>query len=176
MTALEPASAVFLASAAVLGVAGVAKVLKPGDTSRALRMAGLPGHPWTVRSGGAVELAVSISAFALPGTLTGALVAFSYAGFAAFVATAIGRGWPLSSCGCFGRPDARPGPAHLVLNLAATAGACWWAIEPPASGWRIVDHQPGHGIALLVVSLVLAQLAYLVWTRPALSFVVGTRT
>jgi len=174
VTGLEPASAVFLASAVVLGVAGVAKAIKPADTSRALHIAGLPDRPWMVRSGGAAELAVAVFAVALPGALTGAVVACSYASFAVFVAVALRRGWPLSSCGCFGRPDSRPGLAHLVLNLAATAGACWWAADPPAGGWRIVDDQSWDGIALLVVTLVVAELAYLVWTRPARSLAVDT--
>lgn len=176
MSGLEPTSAVFLASAVTLGVAGVAKALKPADTARALHIAGLPSRPWMVRSGGAAELAVAVAAVALPSTLTGTLVACSYASFAAFVAAALRRGWPLSSCGCFGRPDAQPGLAHLVLNLAATAAACWWAVNPPAGGWRMLEDQPWDGIALLVVTLVVAGLAYLVWTRPTRSLADGTNT
>jgi hypothetical protein len=98
--------------------------------------------------------------------VTGGLVAASYAVFALFVLTALRRGWPLSSCGCFGRPDARPTYAHAVLNVGAAATAVWWALEAPDRAARFLSHQPWQGAPLLLVSLVIAGLAYLVWTNP----------
>lgn len=167
MSTLEPTSAVFIASLAILGAAGVAKVLNPDDTSRALQVAGLPAQRGLVRLGALAEIAIAIAAVLIPGALTGALVAASYASFASFVGLALLRGWPLASCGCFGRPDAKPGLSHLALDLGATACATWWALDPPRRSADLLSGQPWGGIALLTVSAVLAGLSYLIWTRPS---------
>jgi hypothetical protein len=150
----------------MLGAAGVAKAFRPADTARALRIAGIPAGRTAVRTGALLEIGVCLAALAAPGPVTGGLVAVSYAIFAVFVLTALRRGWPLSSCGCFGRPDARPTYAHAVLNVGAAATAVWWAVEAPGRAARFLSHQPWQGAPLLLVSLVIAGLAYLVWTNP----------
>ena len=167
MRTLEPTSAIFVASLAILGSAGIAKLFKPDDTARALRIAGLPAGRGLVRIGAAAEITVAIVALAIPGPLTGALVGASYGAFAGFVALALLRGWPLASCGCFGRPDTQPGLSHLALDLGATAFAIWWALEPPRSIADLVSGQPWSGVALILVSAVVAGLAYLIWTKPS---------
>lgn len=159
-------TAPFLAASAVLAGAGVAKILRPDDTARALQIAGLPHHRRLVRIAAAGEVAVGAAAVAAPGPLTGALVAAAYAGFAAFVAVALLRGWPLSSCGCFGRPDSRPAYPHVALNAAAAAAAAWWAGVAPGRIGPLFVHSPWHGGPLALVSIVIAGLAYLVWTNP----------
>lgn len=159
-------TAPFLAASVVLAAAGVAKLARPDDTARALRIAGLPHHRRLVRAGAAGEVAIGVAALALPGAVTGGLVAAVYAAFAAFVAVALAQGWPLSSCGCFGRPDARPGYPHLVLNVAAAAVAAWWAVVAPGRIGPLFVHGPWHGGPLALVALVIAGLAYLVWTNP----------
>ena len=159
-------TAPFLASAVLLAGAGAAKLWRPDDTARALRVAGLPAHRRLVRAGALVELAVGVAAVAAPGPMTGALVAAAYASFTAFVAVALVRGWPLSSCGCFGRADARPGYPHLVLDAAATATAVWWAVTAPDRIGPVLAHSPWRGWPLLLVTAVVAGLAYLVWTNP----------
>lgn len=163
---LPPITAPYLAVCALLGVAGVAKAVRPGDTANALRAA-----PALVRAGAIVEIAVAVAAFAAPGPVTGALVAASYIGFAVFVVLALRRGWALSSCGCFGRPDTPPTVAHAVLNAAAAASAVWWAVawrggEASSRLGQLFFHQPWHGGPLALVTVVLAGLAYLVWTDP----------
>src|SRR5262249_26684526 len=106
-----------------------------------------------------------------PGVLTGALVAVAYGLFAGFIIVALRRGWALTSCGCFGRPDNPPTIAHAVLNIGAAACAVWWAVAWPAGFGvshlvRLVFHEPWHGGPLVLVSAVVAGLAYLVWTDP----------
>ena len=159
-------TAPFLAASVILAGAGVAKLLRPDDTARALLIAGLPHHRRLVRAGAAAEVAVGMAAVAVPGPLSGALVATAYAAFAGFVAVALVRGWPLSSCGCFGRPDARPGYPHLVLNAGAAAAAVWWSVVAPGRVAPLFVHGPWHGGPLALVSVVIAGLAYLVWTNP----------
>lgn len=144
----------------------MAKLYRPDDTARALQVAGLPGHRRLVRAGAAGEVAVAVAAVAAPGPVTGALVAAVYLAFAGFVGVALVRGWPLSSCGCFGRPDARPGYQHLLLDAGAAAVAGWWARRAPSRIGAVFVHSPGHGLPLGLVAAVIAGLAYLVWTNP----------
>lgn len=159
-------TAPFLAASAVLAGAGLAKLWRPDDTARALLIAGLPHHRRLVRAGAVAEIAVGFAAVAAPGPATGSLVAASYAAFALFVAAALVKGWPLSSCGCFGRPDARPGYPHLLLDAAAAAVAVWWAVTADGRIGTLFVHSPWHGVPLALVTVVIAALAYLVWTNP----------
>jgi hypothetical protein len=185
---LPATAAPYLAATVLLGAAGVAKIVRPSDTANALRTAGqssrrLPSQ-WLhvhrlqalVRIGAAGEVALAVAAVVVPGALTGALVAAVYGGFALFVGLALQRGWALSSCGCFGRPDTRPTPAHAALNVGAAVSAVWWAATWGAaplgvgSGLgrlgRLFVHEPWHGAPLGLLIVVLCGLAYLIWTDP----------
>jgi hypothetical protein len=162
-------TAPFLAATVLLGAAGAAKLARPDDTARALHAAGLPLGRQAVRLGALGELAVAVAAVALPGPWTGALVALSYAAFAGFVIVALVKGWPLASCGCFGRPDTRPTPAHAGLDLAAAGVAVWWAAVVNGPFRDLIRHEPWGGGPLLLVTGVIAGLAYLVWTNPLTS-------
>ena len=155
-------TAPFLAAVALLAAAGAAKLWRPGDTAGALRVAGLPAHRNLVRAGAGGELAIAVAAVLAPGPLTGGLVAAAYAGLTLFVATALVRQWPIASCGCFGRPDSRPGFMHLLLDAGATVAAVCWAVRAPAHLGHLFVRSPGLG----VVSAVIAGLAYAIWTNP----------
>src|SRR5579871_2899030 len=96
-----------LVAAVLLVWAGAAKAWRPGDTARALAVAHLPATPAAVRALALVEVAVGVGAVVAGGPALAAM-ACSYGGFAAFVGVALRQGWPLSSCGCFGEPDAPP--------------------------------------------------------------------
>lgn len=168
-----PVAAPFLAATVVLGGAGLAKLWRPADTARALQAAGLRVSWNTVRLGALAEVALSVAALVTPGALTGALIAAAYAGFAGFVLVAMARGWPLSSCGCFGRADSRPGYQHAVLDLGASVVAVWWAATGPGRLGPLFVHQPWHGVPLALVTAVIAGLAYLIWTNPLSQEVAG---
>jgi hypothetical protein len=168
---LPPVTAPFVAATVLLGAAGVAKTFRPADTASALRAAGIPASRALVRAGAAAEIGLAAWALAVPGPVTGALVAAAYAIFAVFVVVALRRGWALASCGCFGRPDTPPTVAHAALNAGAAASAVWWAAAwPGGSGesrlGRLFFHQPWHGVPLVLVTLVVTGMAYLVWTNP----------
>ncbi len=162
-------TAPFLAATVVLTAAGVAKLVRPDDTARALQAAGLPLGRRAVRAGAIGEVAVAVAAVAVPGPWTGGLVAASYAGFAVFVMLALAKGWPLASCGCFGRPDTRPTKVHALMNLAAAAVAAWWATVAEGPARDLLHHEPWGGGPLLLVTAVIAGLAYLIWTSPLTS-------
>ena len=171
MTGVPAVTAPFLAATAALAAAGVAKLWRPDYTARALQVTGLRvggrrvGRT-EVRAGAAAEVVVAVMAVVLPGPVTGALVAAAYAGFAGFVLLALRRGWPLSTCGCFGRPDTTPGYPHAALNAGAAAVAAWWAAVAPGHMGRLFVHQPWDGLPLALISAVIAGLAYLIWTNP----------
>jgi DoxX len=151
----------YLAAGMLLVAAGLAKVRRPADTSIALRRAGLPVPEWAVRAGAAAEVAAGCWAFT-SGRAAAGLVALSYLGFAGFVALALRRGSPVSSCGCFGRPDSPPTVSHIVLNLAAAATAAWMAFHAHPDAVSVLRHQPLTGVPLLLLMGAVAYLAYLV--------------
>jgi hypothetical protein len=168
---MPPVSVPFLAATLLLGAAGVAKARRPATTVHALRVTGVVVPAKWVQAGAAAELALAVAALMIPGLVTGMLMAVTYAGFAAFVVVALWKGWPLGSCGCFGRPDTPPTAAHAVLNAAAAASAVWWALAWSGKGGadqlaRVFFQQTWHGAPLLLLVLVVTGLAYLVWTDP----------
>jgi hypothetical protein len=158
-----------LAGAGLLGVAGAAKVVRPHGTVRGLRQVGLPAAPSAVRALAAAEVVVALTAATVGGRIGAAGVAASYATFTVFVVTALARGWPLSSCGCFGEPDSPPSVAHVVVDaaLALVAGAA--AVAGGPAPIVLVSHRPGWGAAVVALAVVTAGLAQLALTRlPAL--------
>ena len=74
-------------------------------------------------------------------------VALVYAGFAGFVGLAMSRRLPIASCGCFGKADTPPTWIHLVINLAAIAGAIAYATAGGNSLPSVLGQQPLAGIA-----------------------------
>jgi hypothetical protein len=159
-------TAPFLAATVVLAAAGVAKLRRPDDTARALHTASIPLGRMAVRAGAVAEIVVAVAALVVPSPITGALVAASYAAFAVFVLVALRRGWPLASCGCFGRPDTAPHRSHAVLNVGAAAAAVWWAAVAPDHLGSLFHHETAGGAPLILITAALAGLAYLVWTNP----------
>jgi hypothetical protein len=159
----------FLAAAGLLVLAGVPKLKDPMPLVRALRSARLPASRGLVRVLAAVEVLVGIGAIVHPGRATAAAVSASYLAFTAFVALTLRRGGVLGSCGCFGRPDTPPTPAHLAVTalLAATAGAL--STTPPSAPlWALTpEHVALVGFALLVGWLAYLVMAVLPATTPA---------
>lgn len=164
-----------LVAALLLAGAGTAKARRPHDTARALRRAGLPvgAGGGVVRTVAVAEVVIGIAAMFVSGPAPAIAVAASYGAFAVFLALALGRGWSLSSCGCFGEPDTPPTALHLVLDVALAAGAALSATARRAP-LAEVAHRPLWGVGLLAVSVVTAGLVYLVMARlPHLKVVSG---
>ena len=143
----------FAAFAVLLAIAGVAKAVRPLPTSRALRAAGLPSRAGLVRLLGAGEATLAVIALLVAGPVPAALVAMSYASFAAFVGYAKVRGLAISSCGCFGKPDTPPTAAHLVVNAAAAVLAGAAALSPGRSPLGQLAHSPGAGVPFTMLVL-----------------------
>jgi hypothetical protein len=160
----------FAAFALLLILAGAAKALRPLPTVRALRSVQLPSSILAVRLLGAGEAVLAVLALVTAGPIAAALVAISYASFAAFVFYARARGGTISSCGCFGKADSPPTAAHIVVNLAAAVTAAAAAVWPAGSPLEELAHSPGAGVPLTALILVTTGLAYLAvaeWPRLA---------
>jgi hypothetical protein len=151
----------YAAAAALLVVAGAPKTVKPGTTVLALRSVRMPAASWLVRVLGAAEVVIGTAALTVGGRAPAALVALSYAGFAAFVALAMARGGVLSSCGCFGKPDTPPTRLHLTMNLLAAGLAAAVATAPAAGLPAVVADQPLAGVPFLMLTATCVWFAYL---------------
>jgi hypothetical protein len=167
----------YLAACVLLVAAGAAKVLRPGDTARALAdTVPLPLRPMrsAVRAGALAEAILGAVALLRPGPATAGLVAASYLAFALYVATVSARGGPLASCGCFGTPDTPAMPIHVVMDLLlAGSAALVAATVGPGTLTGVLAGQPWHGIPLVLLSLLCAWL--LVLTLGSLARVEGAR-
>jgi hypothetical protein len=121
-------------AALLLLAAGAMKVADPTRTVGALAARGWTVAPVAVRVGALAEAVLGAAVLAIGGQVLPALVAASYAGFAWFVAGALQSGAPVGTCGCFGRPDTPPRPAHVVVDagfaVAALVGAAV-GVDPP---------------------------------------------
>ena len=152
----------YFAAALLLAVGGALKASRPHPTARAVSALGLPSSATAVRLGGVFEVGVGAGAVLVGGRVIALLVAFSYLVFAAFVAAALVRRVPLSSCGCFGEDDTPPTAVHLAVNLAAALVAGLVALEP-LGGLGSVDVM-GDGPLLQAVFVVsTAVTAYLTY-------------
>ena len=163
---------VYLVACGLLVLAGVAKTVRPDDTARALvqlvpgtnsRVPSFNVARETVRTGALLEAVLGTVALLFPRTTTAALIAVSYALFLCITAYARRRRGPLSTCGCFGRPDTPPTTEHLVLNMVFAATAVAVAAQPPhyASLVSLLGNQPWDGVPLVLASGVGVWLAYL---------------
>jgi hypothetical protein len=158
----------YLAATLVLAGAGGAKLARPSDTARALAVAGLPTGRTLVRVGAIGEIAVALAALVWSNRIGAVLVSIAYLGFALFVVAALRQGWPLTSCGCFGKADAKPTYLHAGLNIAAAGCAAAWAVDDPGSFRSVLSHQTWSGLGLAFTAIVVAGLSYAIWTRPPL--------
>jgi methylamine utilization protein MauE len=126
VSALEPAFAVI---AAVLALAGLAKLRSPRPAAAALFALGLPSSVALVRGIGLAELALGGWCLLAPGPVGAALLAIAYAAFAVVVAGLARSAGPVP-CGCFGEGSFVATPAHATIDLLAAALAATFAVVP----------------------------------------------
>jgi len=141
----------FFVVSGLVGLAGAAKVLRPGGTARALRAAGLPGSPGLGRLVGAGELALAAAAIAIGSRSLALVVGAAYLGFATFTLRLIARQGGTADCGCFGQSSSPATSLHVALNLAAAGVATTAAVAPPGPIGSVLAGQPVGGIPLLAL-------------------------
>lgn len=119
--------------AAVLLAAGVAKLMDPDPTARALRSlvpsAGIGSGP--ARALGAFESLVGLAVLTVGGRVAAVVLAVAYLGVTVTSIAAVRRGLP--SCGCFGERSARPTWLHVSLNAVSLGVALLGVVQPPMS-------------------------------------------
>jgi hypothetical protein len=148
----------FTIAACLLALAGFTKAIQPTATVGALAALRLPHRRWMVRVGGLAEALLACSALLTGDETLAILVAVSYVVFAVFVAVALHKGTPLSSCGCFGKIDTPPHPVHIALDVLAACAAVGVAVDGGASIGDVLADQPMAGVpfVLLVITGVAA--------------------
>ena len=171
---MEALAGPFLASAALLVVAGAGKLRSPVPLARALRLAGLPVTVPAVRVGAALEVVVGLAAVLRGSWVAAAAVAASYALFTGFVLLGLRRGGALSSCGCFGTADTPPTWTHVAVTGAFALVAGVVAVRPLGPLPSLLGDSPGLGGPLLVTTAAVAVTAYLVLA--ALPLLTAART
>ena len=140
------------ASAILLAIGGIAKLVRPANTSHALRGLRLPAAPVGVRLLAVAETGVAVGALAGGGRNAWLLVASAYLGFACFVVLAMSRGGAVSSCGSFGAPDTPPTMVHVVVTISASAVAFAAASHPPGPLLDAMADMPVLGLPVLFVT------------------------
>ena len=148
-----------LVAAALLVVAGAAKLVDPANTVGALQALRLPSSPGLVRVGAATEAAIGAAAIVVGGAVWWGLVAASYLAFTAFVVAAMRAGTMVGTCGCFGHEDTPPHPVHVVLNLVFAGVATVAAVQGLVPASTIADH-PAAGVVMVALAVLALWLAY----------------
>jgi hypothetical protein len=126
MEVLLPA---LLAAAAILVLAGLAKLWQPEPAVRFAATLGVPLPGVFVRVAAVVEIAVGLGALWRPRPAAIAITLL-YALFAGLVARQLRRGGGLP-CGCLGAREVVPSRLHLWLNGACICVGCLAAVAPP---------------------------------------------
>jgi Methylamine utilisation protein MauE len=151
--------------AAVLVVAGVAKLRSPAAAGEALRAAGLPSGSVPARVVGAAEAAAGAAVLAAPSRPALVLAAALYAALAWFAMRLLRPAAEAASCGCFGA-DAPPSRVHVLFDAGAALLLAAAALAPPPGIPALAGRAPLAGAGLVVacataayaVTLVLAHL------------------
>ncbi|MEX1094240.1 MAG: MauE/DoxX family redox-associated membrane protein [Acidimicrobiia bacterium] len=141
---------------ALLIVTGVAKMVAPADTARAIRAMGIPIHNQAGRLLGAVEVIVGLGAlisgivalFLVQGTL--------YAAFLGWVLLARLKSVPLESCGCLGTPDTPPYWGHMVVDSVAVVSSIGVALSGQGRLFEGLPSEVAAGFTLVVLGAALS--------------------
>ena len=127
-------------------------------------MAGLVSGSGVVYTLAVAEIATGAFSLLAGGALAGWAMAALYGGFGWFVAFALGRHIPISSCGCFGKVDTPPSVVHLFLNAGGLAGGVWAGLTKSPSLVSVLAEQPVVGLPYLAFLVAGTYAAYLVLT------------
>jgi hypothetical protein len=152
--ALLPA---LLAAAALLVLAGAAKLRQPAEAVAFLASLGLPAPLLLVRASSLLEVAAGGAALVRP-RAAAAAIGLLYAVFAALVTVQLRQ--PASvPCGCLGAATIPPSRVHLALNLGCLAVAAAVVAAGPTSLLALAAANPLAAAVALLVGVAVAILA-----------------
>jgi hypothetical protein len=137
----------YAVAAAVLCVAGLAKLRAPASSARALAGLGWAVGPSTIRAYAVVEVGIGAWALISPGPLASALLTCVYAGFTVLALVLWRRA---GTCGCFGASGAPATPLQAGLS-ALFAVFCAAAIGTSPHGLSWALGRPLGSAAVLVL-------------------------
>ena len=167
-------SACAVAAAALLAVAGLAKLRTPGPAAAMIvglwpRLRPLRRARAIARTAGVVEIGVGVATLAVGNRAALSLLVACYL-VLTVLAVRLARGAQQVACGCFGAADAPVGAAHVVVDLACLGVACWAFVEASSGVSGLYERGIGVGLVGTAQALLLAALGYLCITAlPALS-------
>lgn len=164
-----------LATAAILVVAGCAKLTQPSAAATFLRTFGVPEANVVVRVGALLEIAAGVAALHWTRE-AGMAIALLFAVFALVVAAQLRRQGDVP-CGCLGAREIPPSRVHLALNLACAVAGLAAALAPPPALTSLVETDPASAIVAAFAAVVTALLAQsaLVLLPPTLGAWSGAR-
>ena len=139
----------FFATAALLVVSGIGKLVDPMPTAGALRAGRLPSARFLVRGLGLAEVVVGLGNLLWSSALLAWLQTSLYLAFGLFVVWALSRKLPIASCGCFGKPNTPPTWLHAAVNGMAVVGGGLQALAASDSLPAILAEQPLAGLPYL---------------------------
>jgi hypothetical protein len=153
--ASAPLTVPFLASALVVGAAGLGKLASPQLTGAALSAAGIRrGSPLIARTLGIYECAVCIGCLAMiRSPLAPAVLAATYGAFAGFVVMLQRRGQTEISCGCFGGASVRVSSQHAVTNLVVALAAAATALTGGVDARSLIPLSVDAAVLLVATGL-----------------------
>lgn len=153
----------FLLAAAVLCLAGAAKLQSPSAAAAALRTLRLPAGRAAVRAFAVGELGLGAWCAVAPGRVNAMLMAGVYCAFAGLSILLARR---RQSCGCFGASDAPASPVQAALSASLSAISVAAAITTPPVrlGW-LAGRPPGTVVVLTAGVLAGVYAAILVYTE-----------
>lgn len=160
----------FFAAAALVLIAGIAKLVRPAGTVAAIIAAQPPRQLERVVTRGAVEalgiaeIAVGATALGFGNRGTAALVAAAFVAFAGFAVRLLRVNRGNADCGCFGLATAPVHPIHIGVNVVAAGLAIAAAVQPPGSVLDVPGHQPWVGAPFLALTVLATYAAYLALT------------
>ena len=147
---MEALAGPFAIAAALLAVAGAAKVIDPSMTAGALRQAGLGVSDGAVRAAALVELVLGAAALVVESAAIAAAVAFSYLVFGGFVTWALRTDRPVGTCGCFGKADTPPSVVHIGMNIGLAFVAALVATSGGLDLPGVIANQPLSGVPFML--------------------------
>ncbi|MGZ4312401.1 MAG: MauE/DoxX family redox-associated membrane protein [Solirubrobacteraceae bacterium] len=152
---LDLARVVIGGLAVLLGLAGYAKLRRPGPSSVMLRAAGVPAARAATHAVAIAELGVLALALVLPGRYAGIVVAMAFAGLTVGAAVGARRAGD-RACGCFGDETGALGRRHVATNLAAALAGLAAAAIAPGSLAALAGRRPGLALVDLLLAVALA--------------------
>ena len=149
--------------AALVAIAGVAKLRHPAPAANAMARAGFGAGRPGARLTGMFECGVGAWVLLDPGVPALAALALAYAALASGIWAM--RKADVADCGCFGESASlEPSRLHLAVNLMAAATCALAALSPPPGLSTAIDRAPLEAVALIAGVVAAILLSYLAFT------------